>query len=60
MEKGAKKGEFVLHNLLEHVDPGTYLEGTYEISYDGVVVSGPIFVFHMEPLGSTMIEVPEV
>ena len=60
VEKGAKKGEFVLHNLLEHVDPGTYLEGTYEISYDGVVVSGPVFAFHMEPLGSTMIEVPEV
>ena len=60
VEKGAKEGEFVLHNLLEHVDPGTYLEGTYEISYDGVVVSSPIFAFHMEPLGSTMIEVPEV
>lgn len=60
VEKGAKTGEFVLHNLLEHVDPGTYLEGAYEISYDGVVVSGPVFAFHMEPLGSTMIEVPEV
>ena len=60
VEKGIKNGEFVLHNLLEHVDPGTYLEGTYEISYDGAVVSGPVFAFHMEPLGSTTIEVPEV
>ena len=60
VEKGIKNGEFVLHNLLEHVDPGTYLEGTYEISYDGAVVSGPVFTFHMEPLGSTAIEVPEV
>lgn len=60
VEKGIKNGEFVLHNLLEHVDPGTYLEGTYEISYDGAVVSGPVFAFHMEPLGSTAIEVPEV
>lgn len=60
VEKSVKTGEFVLHNLLEHVDPGTYLEGTYEISYDGVVVSGSVFEFHMEPLGSTTIEVPEV
>ncbi len=58
--KGAKIGEFILHNLLEHVDPGTYLEGTYEISYDGAVVSGSVFTFHIEPLGSTIIEIPQV
>lgn len=59
VEKGQKDGEFILHNLLEHVDPGTYLEGSYEISYDGVLVDGPSFAFHMEPLGTTTVQIPE-
>ena len=53
--KGDKPWEFVLHNLLEHTNPGDYLKGDYFITNEKEVLLGEEFDFSIEPLGETRI-----
>ncbi len=60
VSKGEKSNEFILTNMLEHTNPGDYLEMFYEISYDGVLIQGSTLDFSIEPLGNTVITIPEI
>lgn len=55
VSKGEKPWEFVLHNLLEHVNPGDYLKGEYIITNEEDILPGGEFEFSIEPLGDTVI-----
>lgn len=57
--KGSEEGAFVIKNFLHYVDAGAYLQGRYEITYDGGVCAEGSFDFSVEPLGSTTIQIPE-
>ncbi|HKM35001.1 MAG TPA: glycoside hydrolase family 2 TIM barrel-domain containing protein [Lachnospiraceae bacterium] len=57
VERGNETGEFVLYNLLSQVDAGDELDGYYEISYNGELVPGESFCFHVLPLGNTIIQI---
>lgn len=60
VRKGNSETEFVFINLLEHVNAGEFLEYFYEISYDGYLVRSKTGKFSVEPLGETVIDIPEV
>ncbi len=59
VSKGTKAGTFILKNLLHFADAGEWLDGRYEITYDGGVYAKGDFSFNMPPLGCAEIVIPE-
>lgn len=57
--KGVEEGTFVIQNYQHFVDAGAWLQGKYEITYDGGVYATGSFDFTVEPLGSATIRIPE-
>lgn len=55
--KASEQGRFIINNLLSHVDAEKMLDGFYEITSDGKVLSGEKFEFSVEPLGKTEISI---
>ena len=59
VEKGDNLGEYRIKSLLCHMNAGEYLEGSYEITYDGGKREGKTFELDVPALGSMDITIPE-
>ena len=59
VEKGNHKGVFVIKNYLNFVNAGEFLDGSYEITYDGGIKATGSFDFNVQPLESTEVTIPE-
>ena len=59
VEKGDNLGEYRIKSLLCHMNAGEYLEGSYEITYDGGKREGKTFELDVPALGSMNITIPE-
>ncbi|MBR1638336.1 MAG: hypothetical protein IJ688_03015 [Treponema sp.] len=57
---GAAPGLFAFTNLLAFVNAEELLDCHYEISWNGGLVQGKKIDFSLSPLGSTLVNVPEV
>lgn len=55
-----RAGEFEFRNLLAFEDAGDLLDCSYEITDLGVKVAGGSLDFHLSPLGSTVVKIPEL
>ena len=60
VSRKAETDEFVLKSYLAHENAGKLLNGYYEITLDGGCIGGKSFEFSVEPLGTAVINVPEV
>jgi len=58
--KGDTPDRFVINSLLRFIDAGEYLCCKWEITYDGGKASEGSFTFSVPPMGSAVIEIPEV
>lgn len=59
VEKGDTFDSFVIKNLLCFENAGDILDGRYEITFDGGVYATGNFDFSVEPLGTTVVTIPE-
>ena len=59
VEKGDIDGKFVIKNLLNFVNAGDILNGSFEITYDGGVYAEGSFDFSVKPMEITEITIPE-
>ncbi|MCH5324042.1 MAG: DUF4981 domain-containing protein [Eubacterium sp.] len=59
IEKGGKPGLFTIKSYLNFADAGEYLDGSYEITYDGGVKATGSFQFSVPPMGCAEITVPD-
>ena len=58
VEKGDGSGVFLIHSFLNFVNAGEFLDGSYEITYDGGTRSTGRFDLHVPPMGSAEIIIP--
>ncbi len=59
VEKGNTPDTFVIKNLLCFENAGDILDGSYEITYDGGIYATGNFDFSVEPMGTTIVTIPE-
>ncbi|MBQ5320008.1 MAG: DUF4981 domain-containing protein [Oscillospiraceae bacterium] len=59
VEKGDTADSFVIKNLLCFENAGDILDGRYEITYDGGIYATGSFDFSAEPMGVTVVTIPE-
>lgn len=59
VEKGDTADSFVLKNMLCFENAGDILDGSYEITYDGGTYAEGRFNFSIEPMGTTVVTIPE-
>ena len=58
VEKG-EGNSFIFRSMLEFENAWEFLDCRYEITYDGGVISEGSVEFSIEPMGSTVVEIPE-
>ena len=56
---GDADGKFTINSLLRFIDAGEYLDGKWEITFDGGKAAEGSFTFSVPPMGMTEITIPE-
>ena len=56
---GDADGKFTINSLLRFIDAGEYLDGKWEITFDGGKAAEGSFTFSVPPMGMAEITIPE-
>ena len=59
VEKGESADKFIIRNLFCFENAGDILDGRYEITFDGGIYADGTFEFSVEPMGTTVVTIPE-